>query len=84
MKCLALVCGIDANRQPVKRAHCKGCVRFIKNGLEEKSPTFRFFNRLIAPGFSRLRNGMLTDEDMDAARRAAMEANSFEQHDTEN
>jgi hypothetical protein len=75
MKYLAWVNGIDARNQPVRQSYCKGCVRFIKNGLEEKSATFRFFNRLIAPRFGKLRNGMVTREDMEAARQKAIDAN---------
>jgi hypothetical protein len=75
MKYLAWINGIDANRQPVKQSYCKGCIRFIKNGLEEKSATFNFLNRFIAPRFAGLRNGMLTKEDMDAARQRAINAN---------
>ena len=75
MNCLAWVNGIDANQQPVKRSYCKGCIRFVKNELEEKSATFCFLNRLIAPRFAKLRNRMVTKDDMNAARQRAIEAN---------
>ena len=77
MKYLAWVNGIDANQETVKRSYCKGCVRFIKNGLEEKPATFKFLNRFIAPRFAGLRNRMVTKEDMDAARQRAINANTW-------
>jgi predicted outer membrane protein len=76
MKYLAWVNGIEANRQAAKQSYCKGCVRFIKNELEEKSATFKLLNRLIAPRFARLRNSMVTEQDMKAARQRAIEASA--------
>ncbi|MDR3260391.1 MAG: hypothetical protein LBT78_01000 [Tannerella sp.] len=76
MKFLAWCNGIDARAQPVRKTYCKGCVRFIKNGLEEQSATFQFLNRFIGPWFGKLRNGMLTEEDMKKARQRAIEANN--------
>lgn len=76
MKYLAWVNGIDANKQAVKQSYCKGCIRFMKNGLEEKSATFNFLNRFIAPWFAKLRNRMVTEKDMNAARQRAIDANS--------
>lgn len=71
MRFLGWCNGIDAYAQPVRKSYCKGCVRFLKNGLEEKSATFRFFNRIIAPRFGKLRNSMVTDDDMKAAKKRA-------------
>jgi hypothetical protein len=75
MKLLARRHGIDAFAQPVRKTYCRGCVRFIKNGLEERSATFRFLNRMIGPCFGKLRNSLVTDDELKAARQKALDAN---------
>ncbi|KAA6344548.1 hypothetical protein EZS27_007818 [termite gut metagenome] len=76
MQFLAWCNGIDAKKQVVRKTYCKGCIRFMKTGLEEKSATFKFLNRFIGPWFGDFRNGMLTEEDKKEARQRAMDANS--------
>ena len=73
MRILALWNGIDARSHAVSNRECHGCVRFMKAELEEKSPTFRFLNDLIGQRFSTLRNGMLTQAELDEAKRHAQE-----------
>lgn len=45
----------------------------MKAELEEKSTTFRFLNDRIGPRFSAMRNAMLTQEELDDAKRHAKE-----------
>jgi|WetSurMetagenome_2_1015567.scaffolds.fasta_scaffold15957_4 hypothetical protein len=73
MKYLAWCNGIDAKKYSVCQTRCKGCIRFIKAELTEKSPTFNFLNTFIGPWFSNIRNPMLTDDDINDAKRLADE-----------
>jgi hypothetical protein len=74
MRILAWWNGIDARKHVVHRDECCGCVRFIKTELEEKSATFRFFDKLIGPRFKTLRDSMLQTEEFQEAKRIADEA----------
>ena len=73
MRILAFWNGIDARSHVVNNPECHGCVRFMKAELEEKSRTFRFLNDLIGQRFSALRNAMLTQQELDEAKRHAKE-----------
>ena len=75
MSLLAWWHGIDT-RGPVASSHeCKGCIRFMKNELEDKSAIFRILNNSIGKRVSRLRDSMLTQQELDEAKRYAREAN---------
>jgi len=65
---------IDARRYPVGNPACKGCIRFMKNELKEKSPTFRWLNDKFNPIFNRLRDAHVSSEDKAAARLFAEKA----------
>lgn len=73
MRLLSLSHGIDARRHVVSNPECHGCVRFMKAELEEKSPLFRFLNDRIGPRFGAMRNAMLTQAELDEAKRRATE-----------
>jgi hypothetical protein len=77
MRILAWWNGIDSRKHLVRRAECRGCVRFMKTELEEKSATFRFFDKRIGSHFKKLRDSMLQPEDFREAKRIADEATSF-------
>lgn len=42
---------IDVSASVVRSEACRGCVRFHKNLLKERSPMFRLLNRLVNPVF---------------------------------
>jgi hypothetical protein len=73
MRIMAWWNGIDALRHAVTNPECHGCVRFMKTELEEKSPAFRLLNERIGPWFRTLRDSMLTQEELDEAKRYALE-----------
>jgi hypothetical protein len=73
MRILAMWNGIDARKHVVSNPECLGCVRFMKAELEEKSPTFRFLNDRIGPWFRTMRDSMLTQAELDEAKRYALE-----------
>lgn len=74
MRLLAFCNGIDARRHPVRHSECRGCIRFMKAELEEKSPTFRFLNAIVGKPFSALRDGLLTASELAEAKRFAAES----------
>jgi hypothetical protein len=78
MRILAACNGIDARRHAARNPECKGCIRFMKAELEEKSATFRFLNNRIGDYFSSLRNSLLTQAELDEAKRFAKEAMEHE------
>lgn len=74
MRVMARAHGIDARRYPVRNPACQGCIRFMKNELKQKSPTFRWLNDHINPLFNRLRDRLVTDEEKAEAKQFATEA----------
>jgi hypothetical protein len=74
MRLLAWCNGIDRSQHVAPNPECNGCVRFMKNELETKSPTFRFLNGILGEPFSRLRNARLPAEEVSEAKRYAANA----------
>ena len=66
--------GIDARCHTVRNPECRGCIRFMKAELEEKSPTFRLLNNLVGKTFTTLRDARVTREERDEAKLFAREA----------
>jgi len=65
--------GINVRQIVVGKTRCNGCIRFLKTALEEKSPTFNCLNKFIGPRFAKIRNSMLTDEEIREGKRLAAE-----------
>jgi hypothetical protein len=74
MRLLAWQHGIDARSHGVRNPECRGCIRFMKAELEEKSLTFRFLNDRIGRTFTALRDARLSVEEREEAKRFAREA----------
>lgn len=74
MRLIAWMDGLNDWKQKGRNADCKGCVRYLKNELEEKSPLFRFLNKFIGPYFKDLRDSALGQEEFGEAKRLAREA----------
>jgi len=73
MRILAWWNRIDARHHAVNNSECHGCVRFMKAELEEKSHAFRMLNGRIGPWFRTIRDSMLTQAELDEAKRHAQE-----------
>ncbi|BBB89491.1 MAG TPA: nitroreductase [Methylomusa anaerophila] len=73
MRSLAWWHRIDARKHKVRNPECHGCIRFMKAELEEKSATFRFLDEHIGKKVSNLRNSLLTQQELDEAKRYARE-----------
>jgi len=74
MRTLAWWHGIDARSHVVRNKECHGCIRFMKNELEEKSAFFRYLNATLGKRVNKLRDSMLTQQKLDEAKRYAQEA----------
>lgn len=74
MRLLAWWNRIDRRQHLAPNPDCNGCIRFMKNELEAKSPTFRLLNRIVGDRFSRLRNARLTTEEIAEAKSHAAQA----------
>ena len=74
MRVLARHHGIDAGSHGVRNPECRGCIRFMKAELEEKSVTFRLLNGMIGNSFTVLRDARITQAERDEAKRFARDA----------
>lgn len=52
----------------VRSQECQGCIRFLKTALKERSSLFRLLNSLIDPLFNRLRNSIVSEQELQEAR----------------
>ncbi len=66
--------GVNSDDYLVKSDGCRGCVRFIKTGLKEKSSLFRILNGIINPVFDHILETIVTREEVLEAKRYAREA----------
>jgi len=58
----------------VRTESCYGCIRYMKESLQEKSIVARQLNDLINPVFNRIRDSILTQEEIRESKRFAREA----------
>ncbi|MBI5576759.1 MAG: nitroreductase [Deltaproteobacteria bacterium] len=65
---------IDPRNFRVRTESCYGCIRFMKESLKEKSYVARRVNDLINPMFNRIRDSIVTEEEIAEAKRLAREA----------
>lgn len=65
----------DIERGRGRRGHpdCDGCVRYMKDRLKRESSAFRWLNSRINPLFNRIRDSIVTKEEVEDARRFARE-----------
>jgi hypothetical protein len=74
MVIMGRIYGVKHNDYRVKSEECKGCVRFIKTGLKEKSSIFRFLNGIINPVFDRIIETIVSEQEVLEAKKHAREA----------
>jgi hypothetical protein len=53
---------------------CHGCLRFRKNAARQGSPVFRWLDSWLNPLFNRVRDSLLTPEEIEHARELARRA----------
>jgi len=68
MRIMARIYGIDPRHYVVRKEECRGCIRFMKNALKERSSVFRALNLIINPLFNAFRNALVSEEEIAEAR----------------
>ena len=68
MRILAWVHCIDSRHNELGKEECRGCIRFMKTALKERSFVFRAFNFIINPAFNTFRNSLVSKEEIAEAR----------------
>lgn len=63
---------------------CHGCLRFKKNALKEQSALFRRLDAWINPVFNRLRDSLLTEQELEEARQFAQQTAYGKENNHEN
>ena len=68
MRVLGCVYGVDPEEYEVRSEECRNCIRFLKTGLKDKSGLFRWLNGLIDPIFNRIRDSIVSDQELQESR----------------
>lgn len=75
IRLFALVYRVRPEAYAARSPMCYGCLRFRKNVVKQHSRLFNYFDRFLNPMFNRVRDSLLTEEELtwarDLARRAA-------------
>jgi hypothetical protein len=67
---------IEPQKYVTRSPGCHHCLRFQKNALKEQSALFRWLDSYLNPFFNRLRDRLLTPEEIAQARSLAAEASN--------
>jgi len=78
MRIMSCFHGINLDDYPVRTERCRGCIRFMKNALKEKSPAFARLNDWINPYFNRYRDHLVTEDAKARAKSLAAEFMEYE------
>jgi len=68
MRMLSWFYRINPDEYEVRTPACKGCIRFYKLELKEKSRIFRWFNNKINPLFDRVLESIVTEVELERAK----------------
>jgi hypothetical protein len=74
MRLLARLYRVDPSAYDVRTPACYGCVRFTKLALKEKSALFRWLNDRVNPLFDAWLDRIVTEHEMQLAKRYARSA----------
>lgn len=72
----AFISRIQPQHYLTRSPGCHHCLRFQKNALKEQSALFRWLDSYLNPLFNRMRDRLLTPEELAQARCLAAEANN--------
>jgi len=68
MRTLSWIYHINPDEYEVRTPSCKGCIRFYKLALKEKSSMFRWLNNRINPLFDRMLESIVTEAELKRAK----------------
>lgn len=74
IRLFALAYRIPADRHRARSPMCFKCLRFRKNALKQRSPLFNLLDARLNPLFNRVRDSLLTADELERARRLARQA----------
>lgn len=74
MRLLGSLYGIQPYYSSGHDKKCRGCIRFTKIQLKERSAFFIFFNSILNPLFDRLIGALVTAAELRAAKETAAKA----------
>jgi hypothetical protein len=74
VRLFALVHRIRPSDYKTRSPMCHHCLRFKKNALKLKWPTFRWLDGYVNPLFNSVRDSLLTPEELEQARHLARRA----------
>ena len=68
MKMLSWLYRVNPEEYEVSTPSCRGCIRFYKLSLKDKSSIFRWLNNKINPLFDRVLESIVTEEELKSAK----------------
>ena len=71
IRLFAIALWIRTDQGRARSKKCHGCLRFRKNALKQRSPLFNWLDGFLNPFFNRVRNSLLTPEELEQARALA-------------
>jgi hypothetical protein len=74
IRLFALVHRVPHDAYAARSAMCHGCLRFRKNAVKKHSPLFNYLDGYLNPVFNRVRDSLLTPEELAWARGLAQRA----------
>jgi len=78
VRIFALFSRIEPQKYITRSPGCHNCIRFQKNALKEQSRLFRLLDSYFNPVFNRVRDSLLTGQELEEARRYAADAGNIE------
>jgi hypothetical protein len=74
IRMFAIVLRIRTDEDKPRSKMCAGCLRFRKNALKRRSALFNWLDGYLNPVFNRVRDSLLTPEELEHERRIARRA----------
>ena len=68
MRLLSWLYRVKPDEYEVRTPSCRGCIRFYKLALKERSSMFRWLNNRINPLFDRMLESIVTEEELKSAK----------------
>lgn len=83
MRILSWIYRVNPDEYQVRTPSCRGCIRFYKLTLKERSGIFRWLNNRINPLFDRVLESIVTEEELKIAKEYGKNAINGEVSTTE-
>lgn len=74
IRLFALVYRVPREAYAARSTMCHKCLRFRKNAVKKHSPLFNYFDGYLNPLFNRVRDSLLTPDELAWARALAQQA----------